>query len=114
MSTYSSDASPGSKRSKSILRRFFSSSPRPQPSSTPLDVPPLDVFSQIMALNARHGDPSVQAYSVKTRPVEKKSKTPNKVKAVPNTSTPPYDAYDAIMRVSAQHGHPAVQAHFVR
>ncbi|GAA5914768.1 uncharacterized protein JCM6883_001084 [Sporobolomyces salmoneus] len=109
---YSSNASPKSKRSKSILRRFFSSAPRPQPSSSPLDVPPLDLFSQIMALNARHGDPSIQAYSVKTRPVEKKSKTPKRVKAVPDTPPPPYDAYDAIMRLNARHGHPS--AHFVR
>ncbi|GAA6021084.1 hypothetical protein JCM11491_004410 [Sporobolomyces phaffii] len=109
---------------KSMLKRFFSRR-HPETSSDQAHLVPkakaedeIDLFAEIMALNARHGDPSVQAYSVKSRPSAKnKTAKPPKVKAAPAAGPPPpppYDAFDAIMRLNARHGHPSVQAHFVR
>ncbi|GAA5825415.1 hypothetical protein JCM5353_003622 [Sporobolomyces roseus] len=78
---------------------------------------PYDAFSEIMALNARHGHPSVQAHSVKT---SQKSSSKSKLESKPTSSSlpsslpPPYDAFEAIMRINARSGHPSVQAHFVR
>ncbi|GAA5829679.1 hypothetical protein JCM3766R1_001261 [Sporobolomyces carnicolor] len=108
---------------KSMLRRLFSSSsPSDRPQTKSSEVTSHDVFSQIMALNARHGHPSVQAYSVETRPVSstiktKSSPSPSSTKKVKTKSDPlppPYDVFDEIMRLNARHGHPSVQAHFVR
>ncbi|GAA5829694.1 hypothetical protein JCM3766R1_001267 [Sporobolomyces carnicolor] len=109
---------------RSMLRRLFSSSsPSDRPQTKSSEVTSHDVFSQIMALNARHGHPSVQAYSVETRPVgssklqTKSSPSPSstkKAKTKNDPLPPPYDAFDEIMRLNARHGHPSVQAHFVR
>ncbi|GAA6021105.1 hypothetical protein JCM11491_004417 [Sporobolomyces phaffii] len=110
---------------KSMLKRFFSRRRHSEASSDQAHLVPkakadgeIDLFAEIMALNARHGDPSVQAYSVKPRPAAKnKTAKPPKVKAAPAAGPPPpppYDAFDAIMRLNARHCHPSVQAHFVR
>ncbi|GAA5998914.1 hypothetical protein JCM5350_005488 [Sporobolomyces pararoseus] len=120
-------SSASSAESKSMFRRFFSlrrskSTPTSERESLVAEKEPeIDLFAQIMALNARHGHPSVQAHSFKVKPVEKKSKTSkrstsssSKVESIPSGAPPAYDAFEAIMRINAQHGHPSVQAAFVR
>ncbi|GAA5987985.1 hypothetical protein JCM5350_007848 [Sporobolomyces pararoseus] len=119
-------SSASSTESKSMFRRFFSlrrsesTSTSERESLVAKEEPEVDLFAQIMALNARHGHPSVQAHSCKARPVEKKSKTSkrstssSKVASIPSGPPPAYDTFEAIMRINAQHGHPSVQAAFVR
>ncbi|GAA6062504.1 hypothetical protein JCM10212_006353 [Sporobolomyces blumeae] len=125
-SSSSTSVASSSTKSTSPLRRFLSklsSSSRMSDSrlSVSQSKAPYDAFAEIMALNARHGHPSVQAYSVKSAPSSpssapklslwKRSKRTSVPEAPP---PPPYDAFDAIMRLNARHGHPSVQAHFVR
>ncbi|GAA5913200.1 hypothetical protein JCM5296_005230 [Sporobolomyces johnsonii] len=100
---------------KSAFRRFFSSSSAgaSKPDAS------YDAFADIMALNARHGHPSVKAHFVKSSPPSTKLKSsvaaPSALAAVPETTpSPPHDAFAEIMRLNARHGHPSVQAHFVR
>ncbi|GAA5973321.1 hypothetical protein JCM3765_000075, partial [Sporobolomyces pararoseus] len=121
-------SSASSTKSKSMFRRFFSlrrseSKSTSERESLVVKEPEIDLFTQIMALNARHGHPSVQAHSFKVRPVEKKLKTSkrstsssssSKVESIPSGPPPAYDSFEAIMRINAQHGHPSVQAAFVR
>ncbi|GAA5992762.1 hypothetical protein JCM5350_003378 [Sporobolomyces pararoseus] len=119
-------SSASSTESKSTFRRFFSlrrskSTSTSERESLVAKEPEVDLFAQIMVLNARHGHPSVQAHSFKVQPVEKKSKTTkrstssvSKVESIPSGPPPAYDAFEAIMRINAKHGHPSVQALFAR
>ncbi|GAA5999114.1 uncharacterized protein JCM10292_003338 [Rhodotorula paludigena] len=101
------------RKTSSLLSKMFKRSPSPAPSE-PLSAE--DTFREIMHLNARHGHPSVQAYSVPTAsPKSPSQKKP--AKRTPSSPTPApsaQDAFDEIMRLNAKHGHPSIQAHFVR
>ncbi|GAA5928856.1 uncharacterized protein JCM15063_003986 [Sporobolomyces koalae] len=118
----SSDSKSSNKSMKSIFRLPFGSKKSSSPSIVTerdelLPKPakaPVDVFAQIMALNARHGDPSVQAYAVKTPKQSKKKSSKLVSTRTVEAPPPPYDAFDEIMRINARHGHPSVQAHFAR
>ncbi|GAA5960766.1 hypothetical protein JCM3765_007327 [Sporobolomyces pararoseus] len=70
--------------------------------------PEVDLFSQIMALNARHGHPSVQKSKTSKRSTY--SSSSSKVESIPSGPPPAHDTFEAIMRINAQHGHPSVQA----
>ncbi|GEM07218.1 hypothetical protein Rt10032_c03g1235 [Rhodotorula toruloides] len=102
-----------------LLRRSTSPSSKPARSASPRKS--ADTFREIMALNALHGDPSVQAYSLKTNP-KTKSPKPAKPASLPlarfssssPTSAPKRDAFADIMTLNAKHGDPSVQAYFVR
>ncbi|GAA5918168.1 hypothetical protein JCM1841_005284 [Sporobolomyces salmonicolor] len=104
----------GAAAPKSVFRRFFSSSSAgvSKPASSSSDAP-YDAFAEIMALNARHGHPSVQAHFVKSSPRSTKLKS-SAGAAVPEPKpSAPYDAFTEIMRLNAKHGHPSVQVGLV-
>ncbi|GAA5860468.1 hypothetical protein JCM1840_000266 [Sporobolomyces johnsonii] len=99
---------------KSAFRRFFSSSSAGASKPASSSDASYDAFADIMALNARHGHPSVKAHFVKSSPPSTKLKSsvaaPSALAAVPETNpSPPYDAFAEIMRLNARHGHPSVQ-----
>ncbi|GAA5825395.1 hypothetical protein JCM5353_003615 [Sporobolomyces roseus] len=118
--TCSSQSSMKSPNFAGSFRRFFSKHQDSDSSeSTKLiekERAPYDAFSEIMALNARHGHPSVQAHLVKS---SKKSSSKSKLTSTPSSSSlpsgppPPYDAFEAIMRINARSGHPSVQTYIM-
>ncbi|GAA5867233.1 hypothetical protein JCM8547_003128 [Rhodosporidiobolus lusitaniae] len=122
--TSSSSPLVGSKPKRSFLGRLLSStSPS---SSTPQD--PEAIFREIMALNARHGAPEVQAYvrySPKPPAPSRSSSTsssssssspfaesslPHPPRYTKRPTPSPQEQFDEIMRLNRKHGHPSVQA----
>ncbi|BGO94156.1 hypothetical protein NBRC10512_003773 [Rhodotorula toruloides] len=112
-----------SPKSPSLLSKLLRRSPSPKaprPASPPKT--PEETFREIMALNASHGDPSVQAYHLKTSPRPKAPKAPKSASPSPtrssSSSSPATaskrDAFAEIMALNAKHGDPSVQAYFVR
>ncbi|TNY19965.1 hypothetical protein DMC30DRAFT_417379 [Rhodotorula diobovata] len=106
------DASTSAK-SRSFLSELLKRTPSPRALSSSSTKPPLsseDVFREVMALNARHGHPSVQVYSLKA-PL----RTPRKPKPSPSKpAQSPHEVFEGVMGLNAKHGHPSVQALSVR
>ncbi|BGO94160.1 hypothetical protein NBRC10512v2_002568 [Rhodotorula toruloides] len=110
-----------SPKSPSLLSKLLRRSPSPEaarPASPPKTKTSEETFREIMALNASHGDPSVQAYYLKTtaKPKSPKSASPSPARSASSspTSTPKRDAFTEIMALNAKHGDPSVQAYFVK
>ncbi|GAA5821472.1 hypothetical protein JCM3770_000916 [Rhodotorula araucariae] len=89
-----------------LFKRPSSGSSRPTLSSE-------EIFREVMALNAHHGDPSVQAYSVKStaRSPRKPSSQAKRSSSPPQSSQ---DIFNEVMRLNARHGDPSVQAYSVK
>ncbi|GAA6015391.1 hypothetical protein JCM10207_008972 [Rhodosporidiobolus poonsookiae] len=122
-SSSSSSSSMSSSSRKSFLGRLFtkSSSSRPRSPKAPQD--PEAVFREIMALNARHGAPDVQAYALgpapspssssrrssasSTKTIKPDAQPPRYSKRAPPT---PQEVFDEIMGLNARHGSGEVQA----
>ncbi|GAA6055963.1 hypothetical protein NBRC10513_004972 [Rhodotorula toruloides] len=112
----------GSPKSPSLLAKLLRRTPSPKaarPASPPKSAE--ETFREIMALNASHGDPSVQAYHLKSTPKTKSPKAPKSASSSPTRSSssslstaPKRDAFTEIMALNAKHGDPSVQAYFVR
>ncbi|BGP48184.1 hypothetical protein JCM10450v2_004056 [Rhodotorula kratochvilovae] len=102
-----------SPKSSSLLNKLFKrSSPSSRPASPPKSSE--EVFREIMALNARHGDPSVQAYSVKTSSRSTRKSPSPPAKRAPSSPQSSQDIFNEVMRLNARHGDPTVQAYSVR
>ncbi|PRQ69875.1 hypothetical protein AAT19DRAFT_11896 [Rhodotorula toruloides] len=107
-----------SPKSPSLLSKLLRRTPSPKaarPASPPKTAE--ETFREIMALNASHGDPSVQAYHLKTAPKTKtakpsKSASPSPPRSPSSSSSPAAprsDAFSEIMALNATHGDPSVQ-----
>ncbi|GAA5867245.1 hypothetical protein JCM8547_003133 [Rhodosporidiobolus lusitaniae] len=124
VTTSSSSPFVGSKPKRSFLSRLFSS---PSSSlSTPQD--PEAILREIMALNARHGAPEVQAYARYSPKPPAPSRSSSTSSTSSSSSSPadsslpppprytkrpvpsPQEQFDEIMRLNRKHGHPTVQA----
>ncbi|GAA5840782.1 hypothetical protein JCM11251_001696 [Rhodosporidiobolus azoricus] len=99
---------------KGFFSRLFHSSTR---TSNTASSDPEAILRDILALNARHGHPEVQAYSVPILPhtPSKKSRSftirvqpPPKYSKRPEPT--PQEIFDEIMRLNRTHGAPDVQA----
>ncbi|BGP16176.1 hypothetical protein JCM10213_001392 [Rhodosporidiobolus nylandii] len=115
-------SSSAAKPKHTFLRKLFSSSPRATPAPSPQD--PESILREILSLNARHGAPEVQAFSVRTSPPKSSSSSsssssnrapcplpPKYSKRPPPTAQ---ETFDEIMKLNAKHGAPDVQALYVR
>ncbi|GAA5919117.1 hypothetical protein JCM6882_005128, partial [Rhodosporidiobolus microsporus] len=113
---------------KSFLARLFTPSTRVvRSTSTSSPTDPESILREILALNARHGHPEVQAYSVPSLPYTptKKSRSSSARVQPPSSPSPPpkyskhapqspQETFEEIMRLNARHGAPDVQALSVR
>ncbi|BGP32079.1 hypothetical protein JCM10296v2_003858 [Rhodotorula toruloides] len=112
----------GSPKSPSLLSKLLRRTPSPKaarPASPPKSAE--ETYREIMALNASHGDPSIQAYHLKTtskpKPAEAPKSASSSATRSPSSSpstAPKRDAFTEIMALNAKHGDPSVQAYFVR
>ncbi|BGP16180.1 hypothetical protein JCM10213_001396 [Rhodosporidiobolus nylandii] len=111
-------SSSAAKPKNTLLRKLFSSSPRTTPPTSPQD--PESILREILCLNARHGAPEVQAFSVRTSPP--KSSASSSSNRAPSPPPPKYSkrppptaqqTFDEI-KLNARHGAPHVQALYVR
>ncbi|GAA5986778.1 hypothetical protein JCM11641_004788 [Rhodosporidiobolus odoratus] len=114
-SASSLDLSATRKSKRGFISRLFSITPSSSPRSTPSapSQDPQAIFREIMALNAKHGAPEVQAYTTST---SARKLTSSSSSSPPSSALPPppkyskrppptaQEAFDEIMRLNARHG----------
>ncbi|GAA5919699.1 hypothetical protein JCM8208_005018, partial [Rhodotorula glutinis] len=97
------DRSCSSKTSRLMSKLFKRSSRRSTSPSTPSPSSEA-IFREVMALNARHGHPTVQAHSVKASPRTVRSTSSSSAKRAPASPQSAQDIFAEIMSLNAKHG----------